>query len=294
MPRLAMPHVLEELASALRQEPAGSSPWAVEQRESLTVLEVVVRDLDLLVTFRWKNHPYRLVYALKLDDVMLEGGGLDLEDASADFWASEARDALHWIGKLDPLRSRRRPVGDAVEIAEHELPDDRFFSSRSRFSEVLEDWDLVSHGGTPGEPPPTVAATRDDGSLLAWHLVRMEHRYPLPYLGQVATRWESPTVASIYFLEVAADMPAVLPLVLVSGAMQFAASRGASRVRTDVEVPHLHLLGFCETDGVWESDTRFLEVDNDALDVLAREDWKYPPALRAAIKRASQATYFAK
>lgn len=289
-----MPHDLEELASALRREPAGSSPWAVEQRRNLTVLNVVARDSDLLVTFRWRKHPYRLVHTLVPAEVMLEGGDLDVDDTSADYWASGARDALHWIGNLDPLRSRRRPAGDAVEIAEHDLPDDRFCTSRSWFSEVPEDWDFVSHGGGPGEPPPTVAASRADGSLLGWHLVRMEHRYPLPYLGQVATRWESPGVANIYFLEVTDDMPAILPLVLVSNAMQFAASRGASRVRTEVGVPHRHLLGFGEIDGFWETDSRFLEVDNDALDALASDSkWQYPPALKKAIKRASKATYFA-
>jgi len=285
---------MEVLAKALRREPTGSSPWATRQRRNLTVLDVVARESDLLVTFRWREHPYRLVHALDPKNVMLEGGDLDLEDASPNYWAAEARDELDWVGKCDPLRSRRGAAGDAVEIIEHEPADDRFYTSHKSFSEVPDDWSFVSNGGGPGKPPPSVAEAERDGSLVGWHLVRMEHRYPLPYLGQVATRWEAPGVANVYFIEVTDDMPEILPYVLISSAMQFAASRGASKLVTEIDVPNLNLLGFHEVMSRWETDSRFLDVDSDALDALAsRSEWTYPEPLKKAIKRASKTIYVA-
>ena len=292
---MVVPHAVKDLARALRQEPTGTAPGAVRQRKVLTVLDVEDCDGDLKVTFRWRQLPYRLVHVLDPRDVLLQGGDLDVDEVSPEYWAAEAREHLDHIGSLDPMSTRRSAVGDAVEIVQHEPPDDRFHTSRRHLSEIAHDWSFLHEVDGPGRPGAAVAAARDDHSLVGWHLARLEHRYPLPYVGQVATRWSSPGGASVFSLEVAADMPQILPLVLASDAMQLAAARGARTVHADVEIPYLGLLGFREIDGRQTTDSRFLGVDHDGLaDLAGKDEWAYPPAVNLAIEHASRQTYYAR
>lgn len=260
----------------------------------LTILDVVAGDGDLKVTFRWRQLPYRLVHVLDPRDVMLQGSDLDVDEVSPEYWAAEAREQLDHIGSLDPMSTRRSAVGDAVEIVQHEPPEGRFYTRPDSLSEVPDHWTFLRQVDGPGRPGAVVAAAREDDSLVGWHLARMEHRYPLPYVGQVATRWSSPGEASIFSLEVAEGMPQVLPLVLASDAMQLAASRGARTVHADVEIPHLGLLGFRDVGGRQTTDSRFLGVDHDGLaDLADGGDWACPPALTRAIEHASRQTYYA-
>lgn len=291
---MVVPHAVTDLARALRQEPTGSTPGAVRQRRVPTILDVEAQGADLRVTFRWRELPYRLVHVLDPGVVMLQGGELAVDEVSPEFWAAEAREHLDLIGSLDPMSTRRAAVGDAVEIVPHEAPDGRFYASREHLSEVPHHWTFLRQVDGPGRPGAAVAAARDDGSLVGWHLARMEHRYPLPYVGQVATRWSPPGEASIFSLEVAEGMPQILPLVLVSDAMQLAAARGARAVHADVEVPHLGLLGFRDLDERKTTDSRFLGVDHDGLLALADGEWAHPPALTRAIEHASRQTYYAR
>jgi hypothetical protein len=259
-----------------------------------TITDIEARETDLLVTLAWRRHPHSLAHALDLDAVLIWGGDLPRLEATVEMWAEEAWEDLAWLPYLSLLETRRTPLGDAVEIVVTEELDPRFHAGH-RMADDTTSWREAAELAWPSVPPEPIAAWRTDGSLIAWSLVSLAHRYPLPDIGHAATRWRTDGVADLAYLETASDVPATARLVLAADALLTAAGEGAHTIVSDLDLPELAMLGFVRVDGTFHVDTKFLDIDYSAIAdlVSATSDWRYPGHLQDAITEASSWTYFA-
>lgn len=261
---------------------------------STTITGIEARDTDLLVTLAWRQYPHTLAHALDLDAVLIMGGDLPRLEATVEMWAEEAWEELVWIPQLGLLETRRRPRGDTVEIVVTEEVDPRFFAGH-RMADDTTGWREAADLSWPSIPPAPIDAWRSDGSLIAWSIVNLAHRYPLPDIGHAATRWRAEGVADLAYLESASDLPTTARLVLAADAVQTAAGEGARTVVSDLDLPELAMLGFVRVDGDLQVDTKFLEIDYSTIaDVVSSTStWRYPDHIQDAINEASGWTYFA-
>lgn len=259
-----------------------------------TITGVETRETDLLVTLEWRQYPHTLAHALDLDAVLIMGGDLPRLEATVEMWAAEAWEELAWIPHLSLLDTRRRPRGDTVEIVLTEETDPRFHAGH-RMANDTTSWRRAAEFSWPSIPPGPIDAWRTDGSLIAWSIANLEHRYPLPDIGHAATRWRTDGVADLAYLETAPGLPTIVRLVLAADAVLTAAGEGARTVVSDLDLPELALLGFVRSDGVLQIDTKFLDIDHPAIAelVASTSQWRYPDHIQDAIDEASQWTYFA-
>ncbi len=269
-----------------------SYPRAFDVAATITGIEA--RQTDLLVTLAWRHYPHKLAHALDLDAVLIWGGDLPRLEATVEMWAQEAWEQLAWLPYWSLLETRRTPLGAAVEIVVTEELDPRFLASH-RMADDAPSWREAAEFSWPSVPPEPIAAWRTDGSLIAWSLVNLEHRYPLPDIGNAATRWRAEGVADLAYLETAPDLPMTARLVLAADAMLTAAGEGAHMIVSDLDLPELAMLGFVRVNGAFQVDTKFLDINYSAIADLASStsDWRYPDHLQDAITEASSRTYFA-
>lgn len=259
-----------------------------------TITGIEARETDLLVTLAWRQYPHTLAHALDLDAVLIWGGDLPRPEATVEMWAEEAWEELASIPHLSLLETRRRPRGDTVEIVVTEEIDPRF-SSGHRMASDTTSWREAAELSWPSLPPEPIDAWRSDGSLIAWSIANLAHRYPLPDIGHAATRWRTDGVADLAYLETASGLPTTVRLALAADAVQTAAGEGARTVVSELDLPELAMLGFVRVDGVLQVDTKFLGIDYSAIAELvsSTSKWRYPDHIQDAIEEASRWKYFA-
>ncbi|WP_323097341.1 hypothetical protein [Intrasporangium sp. YIM S08009] len=267
---------MSALAAAMRGLlPPGSGLRGVGEADA-TVVDVLARDDDVLVRFRWMAYPHDLAYALHRDSAYAPF-------ETAEDWAGQATVELEEeLGTGVVARALRDQCDGFIELTSPDVPSDRRFTVDSVRPGDDLGWKAVRYVRRDGLDPSVATSRRRDGTLLSWHRASVDDAVRSPYVGQCVVVGLDAETALLEQCVATPGTPGSVVLDLCRLAAHSASWHGARSVVTDLEHPALEILGFEHQGGRRVLDTRFLSVDHAAAArlVASEPDWRPPRARR--------------
>jgi hypothetical protein len=250
--------VVPALRSALEWTESGCKGLAIDDLTTAS-------DRTALLKFSWFNDPHRFGLEIPFpgETSLLTGEPIE----SLQQWASDA--AVLLLEELDTglVVGAARSQGDGyILLGERSWPfDERFYISDIGSSRRLQ---FLRADGLDTATPSRL---RRQGDFITWYTAYVNNRWGEPYVGQVVASWQSPTTASIEYLQVLDGAPNTVAIDLVATAAHEASSAGAEQVVTRLEVHELSVIGFRPSqDGLATLDTNFLAADHEQARRLVR------------------------